>query len=615
MHSIGNNAGTAENALKNVRMRRNGWKPPNSPDGARWAPDIPNGFRNHADTSGTRTDGHSIKNNAKTATNATKTIRASPNEPKLQNSPIEAAKQRSEERYGLSNRTDALTIRRDSHSVGNNTKTAGNISKNIRTRQIDPKMRNSPHTPENGTPKHSYQWRKVSAGSINVYAPLNVQIAPLGRNFVFGQVGGGDEVMAVREVGERAGNGSGVGNRDEWNGDGDDTTSSGSVDSKRVKTALLAANSQHTCYRSRFQGNGLPVLSWPPIQPVNNPYGPARHKHRRGKLKIERLNDKKSAKPDMIETAHLERASAVQPHGSTSNRVHGVYRPSRRCGSLEIEAIKVNPAWNGETTHLWCGHVTQPHGNPSEHSYGVIGPIRRHGQIKFVPTSVSCKRQCQNRYLGHHQPMPPFLLARIQTQRLIYGASRSSVCKRRCRRPKIKGINVSQMLDGKTTYLWHAHVAQPLDNISKRCFGDFRCRWHHGRIKITSTEVSQARNIETAYLACAHTAQPHGSPLKWSYRVFGPRRRRGQLKIAPTNVSRKHKEQNTYQGLYKPKLLLPLDPSDPARSTSIKSLQYGLQSLKKNLQNVSREDNKSIGSYTHLSANGSTTHNAFIAST
>ena len=62
--------------------------------------------------------------------------------------------------------------------------------------------------------------------------------------------------------------------------------------------------------------------------------------------------------------AHLEHASAAQPHGSTSNRVHGVYRPSCRCRSIEIEAIKVNPAQNGETTHLWCGHVTQPHGNP-----------------------------------------------------------------------------------------------------------------------------------------------------------------------------------------------------------------------------------------------------------
>ena len=105
-------------------------------------------------------------------------------------------------------------------------------------------------------------------------------------------------------------------------------TSGSSIDSKRVKTALLAANSQHTRYRSRFQGNSLPVLSWPPIQPVNDQYGSARHKRCCGKLKIKHLNDKKSAKLDMIETAHLECASAAQPHGSTSNRVHGVYRPS-----------------------------------------------------------------------------------------------------------------------------------------------------------------------------------------------------------------------------------------------------------------------------------------------
>ena len=85
--------------------------------------------------------------------------------------------------------------------------------------------------------------------------------------------------MAVREVSQRAGNGSGVGNRDEWNGDSDDMTSGGSINLKRVKTVLLAAGSRHTSYRLRFQGNGSPVLSWPPIQPVNNPYGPARCKH------------------------------------------------------------------------------------------------------------------------------------------------------------------------------------------------------------------------------------------------------------------------------------------------------------------------------------------------
>ena len=179
---------------------------------------------------------------------------------------------------------------------------------------------------------------------------------------------------------------------------------------------LLAANSQHTRYRSRFQGNGLPVLSWPPIQPINNLYRPARCKRRRAKLKIERLNDKKSAKLDMIEMAHVECASAAQPHGSTSNRVHGVYRPSCQCESLEIKAIKVNPAWNGETTYLWCVHVMHPCRNASNWVHGVNGPS--------------------------HQ----------------------------CRRLKIEAIKVNQAQNGKTTYLRHADIVQPLETPSRRCY-------------------------------------------------------------------------------------------------------------------------------------------------
>ena len=273
-----------------------------------------------------------------------------------------------------------------------------------------------------------------------------------------------------------------------------------------------------------------------------------------------------SAKLDMIETAHLERASAAQPHGSTLNRVHGVSRPSCRCGSLEIEAIKVNPARNGETTHLWCGHVTQPHGNPSEHSYGVIGPIRRRGRIKFVPTSVSCKRQGQNTYLGHHQPMPPSLLARIQAQHLIKGASRPSVHKRRCGRPKIERIRVGKRQNGKMAYLRHADVTQPLETPSKRCHRVHIPICQCGRTKFEPTKVSQMRKIETAHLARAHAAQPHRSPPKRPCKVFGPKRRRGRLKIAPASISQKRKEQNTYQGLYKP--IHPL-PTRSVRSCAI----------------------------------------------
>lgn len=135
-----------------------------------------------------------------------------PNEQKWPNLPISTTKQLPDETNSRGNPTEKLGTRMDGHSVTNDAKTA--------------------NTAEIATPKHSYQWRKVSAGSINVYAPSNAQIAPLGQNFVFGQVEGGDKVMAAREVGERAGNGGGVGNHDKRNGDGDDTTSSGNVDSK-----------------------------------------------------------------------------------------------------------------------------------------------------------------------------------------------------------------------------------------------------------------------------------------------------------------------------------------------------------------------------------------------
>jgi len=67
--------------------------------------------------------------------------------------------------------------------------------------------------------------------------------------FAFRQAKSGDEAIAPSVEGKKAGNG--VGNCDEWSGDVDGTTSSSSIDSKQVKTALLAANSQHTCYRLR----------------------------------------------------------------------------------------------------------------------------------------------------------------------------------------------------------------------------------------------------------------------------------------------------------------------------------------------------------------------------
>ena len=209
-------------------------------------------------------------------------------------------------------------------------------------------------------------------------------------------------------------------------------------------------------------------------------------------------------------------------------------------------------------THLECASTAQPHGSTSNQVYGVYGP--------------SCP----------------------------------------CGRPEIEAIKVNSVQNGETAYLQHTDIVRPLETPSKRCHRVHIPIHQHGQTKFEPTKVSQMWKIETAHLAHAHTAQPHGSPPKRSCKVFGPRRQRGRLKIGPAGVSQKRKEWNAYQGLYKPTIPLPRNLDDPARSMSIRNLLYRHQKLKKNLQNVSGDNNKPIASSTHLSANGSTTCNAFI---
>ena len=133
----------------------------------------------------------------------------------------------------------------------------------------------------------------------------------------------------ARNVEERAGNGNGVGNWDKQSSDVDNMTSGSSIDSKQVKVALLAAGSQYTCYRSRFQGNSSPVLSRPPTSCIECLYGPTRCKCRCRKLKIEHLNNKKSANATQEgETTYCGHASIVQPLETPLKCLHRVHRPS-----------------------------------------------------------------------------------------------------------------------------------------------------------------------------------------------------------------------------------------------------------------------------------------------
>ena len=70
--------------------------------------------------------------------------------------------------------------------------------------------------------------------------------------------------------------------------------------------------------------------------------------------------------------------------------------------------------------------------------------------------------------------------------------------------------------------------------------------------KIELINISPVQMVEMAHLEHTRTVQLHGSPSNPSYRVHRPKRQCRQLKITPASVSQKRKEQNTYQGLYKP---------------------------------------------------------------
>ena len=145
----------------------------------------------------------------------------------------------------------------------------------------------------------------------------------------------------------------------------------------------------------------------------------------------------------------------------------------------------------------------------------------------------------------------------------------------------------------------------PPTYYAERPNGLVKRRHRRNHIKIEPTKINSAQNGKKAHLGCAHAAQPCGNSQKCSYGVVEPKRRRRRIKFEPTNVNRALKIWNAYQGLYNPRQPLPLNLGDRTRSTLIRGLLYSHQSLNNSLQNVSRDNNKSIAS--HRSANASTT--------
>jgi len=198
--------------------------------------------------------------------------------------------------------------------------------------------------PKNETCKATYQWRKVSTGSIGVYVLLNMLIMVPSWIFIFGQAESGDKAIVPSANGERAVDGDSE--RDGHDGSVDGTTSSGDG----VEAALLAGESQHMCYSQRTHIGNSPVSSWPPTQLWEHPYGLVRHRWWYRRLKIE----------------HIWNVS-------------------------QMEQVK--------TTYLACARVAQPPGNTSKHSYMVYRPRCWRGHIKIIPTNTS-RTQNGNAYYG-----------------------------------------------------------------------------------------------------------------------------------------------------------------------------------------------------------------------
>jgi len=184
-------------------------------------------------------------------------------------------------------------------------------------------------------------------------------------------------------------------------------TSNVSVDSKRVKVAQLATDSQHMRSSQISRRYNLPVSFWPPIQPTDQPYGPARHKHQRGQLKIERINDKSISQTPKVETAHLWNAHSTLPPNILSKRRNRVFGPIRLRARPKIERINISQAPEDKGTHLGHDPIVQPSGDDLQRSYRVIGPRHRCGRLKPQPTNVSRMPEDEKTYQGLHKPILP----------------------------------------------------------------------------------------------------------------------------------------------------------------------------------------------------------------
>ncbi|KIM55787.1 hypothetical protein SCLCIDRAFT_30049 [Scleroderma citrinum Foug A] len=318
---------------------------------------------------------------------------------------------------GARNHADTLATRTEPHSVETHVILPANEMQNVRMHRIRWKLQDSSYTLENETPEPIRRWRKVSVEDTDAEDADQVIAPNLER---------AGEAIAPN-VGETARNGDGDGDSDD--GDVDGATSSGDINSNQVEEVLLAVESQYMCQGRRTRNSDLPMLSEPPIQPTERPYGLVRCCHRCGRIKPEPINV--SQTPKVKKTYH-GRANAAQPPENSlkcPHRVIGLVRRRWRRGwieiasvKLEIERVSAKIVQEGETAYLGRAHTAQPPGYHSKRRQEVHGPWCRHGRIKIEPVKV-----------------------------------------------KIEHLNVSQVPEVETTYRIRVSTAQPRGTPSK-CF-------------------------------------------------------------------------------------------------------------------------------------------------
>ncbi|KIM66801.1 hypothetical protein SCLCIDRAFT_1210857 [Scleroderma citrinum Foug A] len=586
--SVQTNALIPRDASDTVSIPRTKPKPPNLPgEGARLALNKLNDFGSHTDVLSLQTDAPSVQTGARTTANKVQIVKTLQIESNLPKSLTRGEKWPVNETNSHGNPTEMSSARTGSQNVETDVKTAENASRIVRMRQNKQKPQNLPA----GDAKHTVDETDGIGSHTGVPSVHTDALTP--RNKPQTVKMPANKPKPQDSPSRRAGWAP-----DESNGRGNRTdTSSACRDSHSVGNEMETAADEVENVRT---GSNDSKTRNSPKTPENGTFRPPRQRR-----KVSQVRN--------IETAYLACAHAVQPHGSPPKRSYSVYRPCRRCGRIKSAPRNISQTQERETAHLQRVHFTQPHGKNSDWVHGVNGPSRQCGRLEIEAIKVNPARNGKTTHLGCMRiAQPPEFPSKC-----LNGVIGLAMHQRQHSRIKFEPTNVSPMQNDGTgmAYLGHDPIAQPCGDNPQRWYRVHRPSRQRGRIKFAPRNVSRAQEVETAHLRCGHAAHPHGSPPKRSYRVIGPRRRRGRLKVAPTNVSRTREDWNTYQGLYKPIHHLPRDPVDPTRSISIGNLLYGLQNLKNKLQNVSRDNNKSIASSTHLSANGSTTRNAFIANT